>query len=364
MCFDINCDTILIMKHETSPNQGCEFNLKKEYSPTPGIVDILKGEISELQKTKSQKNGSKNQEVEVRIVEKGPGMIDLNDWKDNKEWSGIFNHVLLCARYASYFAEELSKKGHNIDPQTVLDAMLVSHTGRRQWDEANWYPEIAPNSAEKRSKPNEQLGLELIKDKVQDNVYNLVAALGYEKEKCPVEPKVYDTLEYKIASYVDHRTTGKYEPLNVRMGNFVLQNFLDKDKINPELKEKVYGSVQEIINNDMSFEEADKVLSDLGAPENSPRLPRKILARMIVNDANTEKFLQSKGVNTEINDDLVPMPKWEDELRKRYVLAAKEEIIENKETILKNSESDKDNWWNKYVEKYFDEIKNERTNLY
>lgn len=328
-----------------------EVNSGKEYSPTSGIPDVLIGEISQPWKTISQKNGSQGQEVEVCIVEKGPGMIDLDNWKDNKEWSGIFNHVLLCARYSAYFAEKLLNKGCNIDPQIDLDAMIVSHAGRRQWDESNWYPEIVINAVEKKKKPNEQLGLELIKGKVPDNVYNLVAALGYEREKCPVGLEIYDSLEYKIASYVDHRTTGKYEPMNVRMGNFVLQNFLNTNEITPELKEKVYNSLQRIIDNNMSFEEADKVLADLGAPENSPRLLRKILARMIVDDANTEKFLKEKGINPDINDNLVPMPKWEDELRKRYVVAAEKEIKENRENVLKDFESNKDNWWYQYAVK-------------
>lgn len=323
-----------------------ESILKKEFCPTSEIVDVLKGEISKPWVTVSQKIGG--QEVEVCIVEKGPGMIDLDNWKDNKEWSGIFNHVLLCARYSSYFALELSKRGYNIDPQIDLDGMLVSHAGRRQSDEANWYPKIVFNAFEKKNKPNEQLGLELIKDRVPRNIFELVAALGHEIENSPVGTEVYNSLEYKIASYVDHRTTGKYEPMNVRMGNFVLQNFLNTSEITPELKEKVYSSVQEIIGSDMSLEEADKVLADLGARENSSRLPRKILARMIVNDSNTEKFLKTNGVNPDINDTLVPMPKWENDLRERYVMAAEKEIRENKEEILMGSKLNEGNWWYQY----------------
>lgn len=326
-----------------------ESNFRKEYFPTPEIADVLKGEISDPWKTVSQKNGSQGLEVEVCIAEKGPGMIDLDNWKDNKEWSGIFNHVLLCARYSSYFAQKLSNIGYIINPQIDLDAMIVSHAGRRQWDEANWYPEIVFGASEKKNKRNEQLGLELIKDKVPENVFRLVAALGYEVEKSPVGIEVYDTLEYKVASYVDHRTTGKYEPMNIRMGNFLLQNFLNTSEITSELKDKVYYSIQNIISGDMTLEEADKVLANLGAKENSSRLPRKILARMIVNDSNTERFLRMNDINPDINDNLVQMPKWENDLRKRYITAAEAEIKENKVTILKDFESNQENWWYQYT---------------
>ena len=38
------------------------------------------------------------------------------------------------------------KRGHKVNSQQILDGMIVSHSGRRQWDEAGLYPEAAEDA--------------------------------------------------------------------------------------------------------------------------------------------------------------------------------------------------------------------------
>ncbi len=360
---------------------GQEFNKPTELSPTPGVVDALRGKIAEPIQTISQKPGEEGTFTRVRLLLSGSGQFGLKDRKDNKEWSGIFNHSILSARYSVHFAEKMAKAGYETHPQTILDAMIVSHAGRRSWDEAGWYPQAAPDAREKRSISNETLGLQLIQGKVPQDAFALVAALAHNLEGFDLDPAMYDSWDYKLTSYVDHRTTQSYEPLNTRMGNFLIANFFDKDQVTPEVKERVYEGIEEIVARQrdsllnkpgvepMTLDEADQIAESLGANEGSTRLPRKDLIKLILNDAETEAALIKSGVDPDaINDQTVPMPKWEDDIRMQYVGAAGRNIfnylyrlrLEDQETTLYFSELlareyPENNWWTEYASRVFRE---------
>lgn len=87
---------------------------EKKYKPvsdyqnlTPDIhcLDALKGKVSQPLQLKEDKLG--------RIAITGPCMIDLPDENDKKDWHGIFNHSITIARYSSFLACELERKGFN-----------------------------------------------------------------------------------------------------------------------------------------------------------------------------------------------------------------------------------------------------------
>lgn len=267
-------------------------------------------------------------------------MFGLTDWQDNKEWSGIFNHSVLSARYSVHFAQQLQETEYSVNAQQILDGMIVSHTGRRQWDEAGWYPEVIPDAEKKRTNSNETLGLKLIQGKVPQDVFGLVSALGHNVEEFSVDPSVYNSLEYKLTSYVDHRTTQQYESLHTRMGDFLLGNFFDRDQITDELKQNVYSAMDTIIERrknyqlgleefDISLDKADEIANILGAKSDSPRLARRDLMQLILQDADTEAMLIHEGIDPDnITEKTVPMPQWEDKLRQDYVASARESIID------------------------------------
>lgn len=314
---------------------------KSELRPDPRVVDALRGEISGPIQTISHRPGSKGKSVEVRLVTDGPGMFGLSDWQDNREWSGITNHVFLSARYATHFAEQMRQAGYETNPGRILNGMIVSHAGRRQWDEAEWYPEAVLDAVAKRSISNETLGMRLIVGKVPIDAFELVVALGHNVEGFSVDPTIYDSLDFKLAIYVDHRTAQKYEPLNTRMADFLLGNFFRGNEVTPELREQVYRVVETIIERQrnqslgkevilrLSLDEADEMAGRLGASPNSERLTRRELMRLVLQDADTEALLIKAGIDPDdINDETVPMPEWEHDLRWQYVEAAKESIIE------------------------------------
>jgi len=86
----------------------------------------------------------------------------------------------LSARLASHLATLLKNKGINVDPEVDLRAHLVSHLGRRSWEESKMYPEDVSNSADKSSKTNEVLGVEILEAQnlEQQTVTNTVKGLA------------------------------------------------------------------------------------------------------------------------------------------------------------------------------------------
>lgn len=333
-----------------------------ELRPTKSVVDALRGVISIPKLTTSRKPGQEGQTVEVRLALEGPGMFGLTDWKDNRDWAGIFNHSVLSARFSLYFAAELTKRGHKVNSQQILDGMIVSHAGRRQWEEAKFYPDgvkkelarVGKDASEfdgRKGISNELIGLRLIRGKVPQDVFNLVAALAHENDEFPVSPEVYDSLEYKLTEYVDHRTTHIYQPLSTRMGDFLLGNFFKRENITPELKERIYIFTKEIIERRKSpqgieIEEADQAVAILGASADSERLTRKRLIELILHDADTEVFLEKEGIDPNgLSDETVPMTHWEQDLRKSYIESARVDI----RTAIDNGELKIDlnnaNWW-------------------
>ena len=342
--------------NELLREQGQSIN--HELYPDPSVVDALIGTISEPIQTISHKPGSEGQVVTVRLAKEGPGMFGLTDWKGNKEWSGIFNHCLLTARYSLHFAQMMTQSGYDVNPQRILDGMIVSHAGRRQWDEAAWYPEVIEDAQVKRSISNETLGMQLIQGKVPKDAFELVVALGHNVAGFSVDPEIYNSWDFKLTIYVDHRTTQKYEPLNIRMGDFLLGNFFKRDKVTPPVKEQVYTAIGNIIGRQKSYrlgkegaeslslDEADRIAEELGAHPKSERLTRRELMRLILQDATTEAALIQAGIDPDaINDEIVPMPKWEDELRRQYVEAAKNSI--GGDDV--QSEFSQNTWWEQYA---------------
>lgn len=310
----------------------------KELSPSPGIIDVLKGTVSEPIQTISRKPGFDGQLVTVRIAIEGPGMFGLTDWQDNREWSGIFNHCILSARYATYFAQRLIQAGHEINSQLILDGMIVSHPGRRQWDEAGWYPEVVPGAETKMAMYNETLGLRLIKGKVPEGVFQLVSSLAYDDG---TDPEVYNSWEHRLSVFADHRSSDRYLPLHIRMGDFIWVNFFNKDDVGVDVREQVHNTLGELFTRHRNFrlgltggievtaDEAVEIMQNLGASPDSARSTLRLQLENLLKDVDTEAELIQTGINPDdVNDDTVPMPKWEDKLRLEYVFVARESITE------------------------------------
>lgn len=312
----------------------------KELMPDQEVIDILRGVISEPMQTKSHKPGSEGQPVTVRFALEGSGMHGLTDYIDNQTWWGISRmHQGLSARLAVYYGMVMQQAGYEVNLGTILSGMNISHPGRRPWEEACFYPEVAPDAAVRSAMTNETLGLLLIQNKVPHDIFLLVASLAYS-DKFPVDKKVYDSLEHRLSDLADHQTTDRFAPLGERMGDFLARNFF-VGLTTEALKRPVIEKLSNIIKSQRDFclgisgskevtlNEAEDIMLEMGASPNSPRSTLRLQLENYLKDAGTQAMLIRAGINPdEITDQTVPMPAWEDSLRLEYVGFARDSLIE------------------------------------
>lgn len=171
--------------------------------PQSLILETLKGKVSAPQETVSHKVGEEGKRVTVSIIEEGSGLAGIEWGAEFRTFAGLFNHILTTARVATYLACELQKKGEKVDPDALLNTVLVSHAGRRQWEEARAYPEIVVGVKEKASVDNTDIALDLLKKAgitpvIIENVEAHKFPHAYPWEKM-------DTWEKKLALYCDFR---------------------------------------------------------------------------------------------------------------------------------------------------------------
>ncbi len=180
----------------------------KTYSPphphaTP--LEVLKGFVSKPIETISNKPDYKGHIVKVSLVKEGSGIIGLENAADNQEWAGIFNHILKTARVATFLGEQLREKGEVVVPDCILNTILVSHAGRRQYDEATWYPSVVPNAHEKVEAGDTAITLELLSNaRISPTIVENVKAHGVG-DAYPITQM--DTWEKILPSYADFRVS-------------------------------------------------------------------------------------------------------------------------------------------------------------
>ncbi|HSA83883.1 MAG TPA: hypothetical protein VLF20_03275 [Patescibacteria group bacterium] len=306
-----------------------------ERSLAPHSLNALRGKVIPVEGTPAS------------VVIDGSGMFGLTNWADNKKWSGIFHHSLLTGRIAEYLSQQMLERGFQTNPQRIINTMVFSHAGRRAWEDARDFPEtinavIGQGTAQDQTRvTNEVLGLRIIKDKVPPDEFNLVAALAHDNTEVKVDPAIYESLDYRLTSYVDHRTTHVFQPLHTRMAGFLIANYFDGGKVPAEKQTEIEETILALINQkkqfltgnsttDISSDDANTILGYLGAHDSSARLTdRRHLADLILQDAETEAQLEQAGIDLHtINAHIPPMPTWEDQARKEYVLAAQEDLQE------------------------------------
>lgn len=204
--------------------------------------------------------------------------------------------------------------------------MIVSHAGRRQWDEACWYPDAAKDATFKKSMSNETLGLHLIHGRIYPKAFDLVAALAHNLQDFTINPEILGNLDFLISIYADHRTTQKYEPLHTRMGDFLMGNFLNRDEITPTTRDKIYHEIENLITKQKNYR-----LGKIGGEEISLEAADEIAANL----------------------GAAPMPSWETVLRYRYMETASKSISSRSAEIGAFLDEDfpSSTWWGQYARK-------------
>lgn len=119
----------------------------------PTLTYLLGDVTEEPQGKKPLKDGS---ERNIFYLTKGSGMFGLKNPEDALEWAGIFNHIAGSIRHTEFLGDvidhltdeqraELQTRGYDFSQydsvglKNLIDLMFITHAGRRQMDEFNWY---------------------------------------------------------------------------------------------------------------------------------------------------------------------------------------------------------------------------------
>lgn len=337
--------------------------------PQADTLKVLEGTLSDPFKVRQD-----DHERLARIVVDGSGFLGLQDYYDNRDWAGINKHVRMTARVATYLAEKMQDAGYAVEPGLVLQAHLVSHPARRRWDEAGMYPNLVPYASIIREIPNEVLGtLYLIDQRMPKDIVKIVAALvhGYKGNK-----EIYDTWEYKLASYADHRITQNVHPLNKRMADFFINDFTDSGQRTNEMKTQLYAIFEDIVqrgrSNTTTLHEAANIVTPYQTKSSERGLIVKDFMHLVLEDAATEAELINIGINPEdLTDNNPPPAWWERYLERLYINDAEKSAfrrldqlgrllevgriaLEEYETILEK-EFPSNHWWGQKIRKLYEE---------
>jgi hypothetical protein len=260
----------------------------KTYSPPrprSATLEVLKGSISEPIETVSHKPDSEGQIIKVPLVKKGSGMIGLKDAADNQEWAGIFNHVLMTARVATFLGEQLREKGEAIDPDCILNTILVSHAGRRQFDEATWYPLAIFDASQKIESGDTAITLDLLSDtSISPTIVENARAHGIGNTY-PISQM--DTWEKVLAAYADFRVSQHVISLQERFADLerrgVAAGRFSRSHLKA-LKEWAFQAERRIFS---KLQIKPEQIAD-----NNPSTPwwERYLRRLYVNDAEKDIF--------------------------------------------------------------------------
>jgi hypothetical protein len=210
-----------------------------------------------------------------------------------------------------------------------LNSILVSHSGRRQWDEARWYPKDATHAQEKVKKGDTELSLELLREAgVSPVIIDNVAAHGTRNPEVDL-----DTWEKKLALYADFRIAQNVMPLAERFKG--LQRAVDDGRVTPEELNRL--------------------------KEWSQKAERDIFDKFV--DKKNGVLLES----TDLNDEFPKQPAWEKYIRRLYIQDAEQGIYDKLadfEQRILSASSDQEveeivqqiskqfpenTWWGKYI---------------
>ncbi|MBI5221724.1 MAG: hypothetical protein HY979_02895 [Candidatus Magasanikbacteria bacterium] len=300
----------------------------REIRPQGDILRALKG-ATEKYPLKEKLEPDSNMPDEVSLVKEGSGIIGLREVHENKEWSSLFNHFVKTARVATYLAERLRAVGVKVDPKQVLNSMLVSHVGRRQWEEARRYPEQIKDAEKKVKSGETAINVALLMDVgVSSVIINNIAAHGTRNPKVDL-----DTWEKKLGLYADFRVAQNLMTLEERFNG--MHKAVEIGKITKEelskLKEWARSVEFEIFNN--FIDPKNGVLLEPGdLNDDFPKQPawEKYLRRLYIQDAEV-------GIYQKLDD-----------FERRIMEANSDEEVEKIAQEV-SKQFPENTWWGRYI---------------
>lgn len=330
------------------------------------------------------------QEITTRLVREGAGMVGLEDRIENQEWSGIFNHYVKTAGASFKLGRLLQLNGQKVDLQLMLDTVMLSHSGRRQYDEATWYLDEVDNAVKKRKMGDTQIGLANLKDKNLPlelirmiSVHGLGTSFPFEATK---------TWNEKLPLYLDFRIAQNAMPMRQRFVD--LQRGVVSGRYTQELLDRTHewaisreyelfdalniSSYEVVVRNPQNLRARIDTAIKLGKfAEDEARALRETKLYKLKSDTDgdvaeiigitQEEFLDRLQLHPEdINDQLLQPERWERYIRRLYINDAEQGIFTRLSQLHRDIEGKlwdeeelekefpQNTWWGKYARELYD----------
>lgn len=356
--------------------------------PSSNVLKTLKGATFTEPKHLRKPNG---QEITTRLVHEGAGMVGLEDRIENQEWAGIFNHYVKTAGGSLRLGRLLQLNGQEVDLQLMLNTVMLSHSGRRQYDEATWYPEQIDDAVQKRELGDTQIGLANLQSKhLPPELIDMISVHGLGT----IYPfEATKTWNEKLPIYLDFRIAQNAMPMEQRFidlqrgviaGRYT-QEFLDKTHEwaigrESELFEALQiPSYEVIVSNPQNMKARIDAAIKLGKftvtevaalKETQLYKPKSGKEGDVAEIAGltSEEFLERLQLHPEdINDQLLQPERWERYIRRLYINDAEQGIFARLSKLHRDVEAGKagsaeeldkefpqNTWWGKYTRELYE----------
>jgi len=331
--------------------------MERVFGPSSEVLGVLREAHFTEPELLRKNNG---QELSTRLVCEGSGMIGLENQNENQEWSGMFNHYVKVAGAALELGKLLKLNGKDIDLQMIVDTVMLSHSGRRQYDEAVWYSDEVNkfgNAKERIDMGDTAIGLANMADKnLSPKLIEMVLMHSVGSPGVPFD--MAKTWNQKLPMYLDFRISQGAMSLEQRFidlqrgvvaGRYT-QEFLDT------LHDWALGTEKELFEELKidSYESLVKDQKNLATRINIAKKLGKLSTESETVELSHEELLSKLQINPEdINDKFLQPERWERYVRRLYINDAEENIFVRMGQIEGDAEKmgkefPENKWWGQY----------------
>jgi hypothetical protein len=345
--------------------------------PSSATLEIMRDARFTKQQTSYITNGQEG----TRLVIDGSGMIGLENMAENKEWAGLFNHCVKIAGASLKLGRLLQYNGHEIDLQLLLDTVMLSHNGRRQYEEARRYPNDVPRAEEKVAMGDTRIGLSNLKWRnVQPELVDMVAVHGVDKFY-PFE--AIRTWNQKLPLYLDYRIGQNVVSLDQRFASF--QEHVASGRTPQETLDKAYtwaittekelfaalhiDSYDALVRNPQNLKARIDAAVQLGRFSES-QVHNLLETKLYKPSGIDEDVVEVSGLSKEgfwgrlqlraedVNEKLLQPERWERYIRRLYINDAEQGIfarLSQGGVAELESEFPQNTWWGKYARELYEQ---------
>jgi hypothetical protein len=276
------------------------------------------------------------------LIESHQGITGYNRAKDADFSQGVLNHSLVCARMTKFAGEKvneaLQSKGDNLrlNSSRMYKSHWISHLARIYWDKNEGKIEYFKHVGHST---NEVTGIKYLQAlELPEDMVTIVGQLGHGSDLAKEFPDIMESMEARIAMYIDHKVEQAYIPhMRDRWINLFLSAEIIKEeyKNDKQVKQETLELMQQLIDkvkvdSELTASQATEEFLSRGYFNEVGSRPGSSLKgwlHLMIIDAQTEAYLESLGLqpSTWMNEEQKEFIFEEEKDDYTYVAATRDE---------------------------------------